>query len=306
MATRFIQKFDSLNSVMNLPTAAGIGYVNGQLYVNGSGGPVPLGGLLTFGAVLVVDPATASATNDINATIQAAVDASASGDVILVAPGGYDETVTITTGGITIVGLGGRGATFIEPTTAGAEGMQIAGVDDVTLVNLGVAGEGTASYALNLNDVSRFRAYACKFEGIDAGPAVLLNGTADGQVGDALFRDCEFAWSAVGVLGDDSAYGFPTQVFLDVCRFHNIVTACISDGDASIVNLEVSDCIFDNAEDGTAPTDYVIVDGAASTGIFSGNRFATATNATGVLTIAAGIMWVVNATEAGWSTARPA
>lgn len=305
MATRFIQKFDSLNDIQNLQVAAGIGFVNGQLYVNGNGGPIPVGGVLSLGSVRVVDPATAASNNDIAETIQDAVDGADEGDVILLAPGGYDETVTVATPGLVFVGLGGRGQTFIEPSTAGAEGMQIAGVDDVTLVNLGVAGEGTADYALNLNDVSRFRGYGCKFEGIDAGPAVLLDGTATGQVGDALFRDCEFCWSDVGILGNDSVYGFPTQVFLDVCRFHNITTAHISDGDASIVNLQVSDCIHDNAEDGTAPTTYVSVDGAASTGIFSGNRYAFATNSNTKFVIAAGILWVANATEAGWTAARP-
>jgi polygalacturonase len=307
MATRFLHKFSSVGDVRNLPNAAGIGYVNGQLYINGAGGAFPVGGPLTFGTVRVVDPAESSSTNDIYATIQAAESASSPGDVILIAPGSYDETVTVNVAKLTFIGLGGRGAAFIEPSAAGAEGMQITGVDDVTLINLGIDGDDTADYALNVNDVSRFRAFGCKFElGSGTGPAVLLNGTATGQVGDALFRDCEFAWAGTGVQFDDSAYGYPTQIFIDACRFHNLTTAGLGlASGGGVLNLHVTDCVFDNLEDGTAPTDYVKVDRSGDTGIFSGNRFATATNAASVLTIATGIKWVSNATEAGWSTARP-
>lgn len=229
------------------------------------------------------------------------------GDVILVAPGSYDETVAADIAGITIVGMGGRGAVYIEPSAAGAEGMQVT-ADDITLINIGVDGDDTADYALNVNAASRFRAYGCKFElGSGTGPAVLLNGTATDQTADALFKDCEFAWAGIGVQADDSAYGYVTQVFLENCKFHNITTACIGVATNGLYkNLIVTDCVFDNQEDGTAPTDYILLSDNGNTGVFSGNRFATATNATGVLTIGTGIKWVANATEAGWSTARPA
>lgn len=265
------------------------------------------------GKILHVGP---GGTEGIDAsTIQAAVNQAAPGDVILVAPGAYNETVTVSKR-LTIIGLGGRGAAYIEPTSAGAEGMQVT-ASDVTLVNLGVAGDDTADYALNVNgngaakNGKRFRAFGCKFEkptgGAAANCAVLLNGDANYNVSDALFYDCEFAWSANGVLFDDSGYGYPTQVFFERCRFHNnsVVHIGLATG-GGVTNLHVVDCIFDDLEDGTAPTDYIKVDRAGDTGIITGCRFSTATNAVGVLTIAAGIMWVANATEAGWSTARPA
>lgn len=248
------------------------------------------------------------------ASITYALTKLAAGDTLYVMPGAYVESPVIPAAlnGITIVGLGGRGSAFIEPSAAGAEGLQVL-ASDVTLVNLGVAGDDTGDYALNIKGNSaghygrRFRAYGCKFELADgAGPAVLINGDADYQAADILLEDCEFAYAGFGIQFDDSGYGYPTQVFVSNCRFHNIATACIGEATGGgVTNLEVTNCIFDNLEDGTPPTDYVKVDRAGDTGIFSGNKFATATNATGVLTIAAGIMWVVNATEAGWSAARP-
>lgn len=264
-----------------------------------------------FGTYWYVDGTNGSNTNsgtapdEAFATITNAVSHASAGDTIEVAPGSYDETVTVNVANLTIIGTGGRGAAYIEPSTAGAEGMQVT-ADDVTLINIGVAGESTSSYALNANAVSRFRGYSCKFEG-PTGTVVLLNGTATDQVADALFDDCEFAWGGSGIVFDDSAYGYPTQVFVQNCRFHNLTAAGIGEATGGgVVNLEVKNCVFDNAEDGTPPTDYVKVDRAGDTGIFAGNYFATATNDATVLTIAAGIMWVANATEAGWSTARPA
>lgn len=251
-------------------------------------------------------------------TISLAITAAAAGDTIYVAPGSYNETLAIPAAKkkLTIIGTGGRGAAFVEPTAVGAEGAQVQ-ADDVTFVNLGIAGEATSDYALNVNgnkpgadkNGRRFRAYGCKFEGPTGAnkPAVLLNGDANYQAADALFEDCEFAWANVGLQFDDSSYGYPTQIFVQNCRFHNITTACIGEATGGgVVNLEVTGCQFDNDEAGTAPTDYVKVDRAGDTGLFSGNRFAIATNAAADLKIAAGIKWAANATEAGWSTARPA
>lgn len=238
------------------------------------------------------------------ATIQEAVDNAAEFDTIHIAPGAYDETVTISTNNLTIIGEGGRGGAYIEPSTSGAEGMQVA-ADDITIINLGIAGDSAADYALNLNSAARFRAYECKIEGVD-GTVLLIDGTDTDQTADALFQDCEFAWGYSAVVFDDSSYGYPTQIRFRNCWFHNMTTACMALATGGgVANLEVTDCVFDAQEDGTEPTDYIVINRAGDSGIFSGNRFATATNATGVLTIAADIQWVANATEAGWSSARP-
>lgn len=242
-------------------------------------------------------------------TIQSAVNAAVSGrgDTILVAAGGYNETVTIAKTNLTIIGLGGRGAAYVEPSAAGAEAIQVT-ADDVTLINLGADGDDTSDYALNLNSVSRFRAKGCKFElGSGTGPAVLLNGTATDQTGDAIFEDCEFAWCGSGILADDSAYGYVTQVRIKDCRFHNFSAVGIGVATNGLFkNLEVIDCTFDQLEDGTEPTDFILLSDNGNTGIITGNRFAIATNDTAKLTIGTGLMWVANATEAGYSTARPA
>lgn len=232
-------------------------------------------------------------------------------DIIFVAPGFYNETVTVNKSRATLVGLGGRGATAIQTATVGAEGMQVT-APDVTLINIGVEAEDTADYALNVHGnigvhadgVRRFRAFGCKFEG-PTGTVVLLDGDADDNVGDVLFDDCEFAWGGTGLLGNDSGFGVPTQIFVKNSRFHNLTAVHVSDGDAWFSNIHLIDSVFDTDEAGAEPTDYILLDHANSSGIVSGCRFATATNAAGILTIGAQIMWVANATEAGWSTARP-
>jgi hypothetical protein len=237
--------------------------------------------------------------------IQDAVDKAAAGDCIIVAPGQYDESVISGVNNLTIFGLGGRGAVFIEPETVGAEGMQVTS-DDVTLINIGVAGESTADYALNLKGASRFRSYGCKLEGPD-GIIVLVDGTATGQTADALFQDTEFAWGGKAMIFDDSSYGYPTQIYVKECRFHNIVTNMFGVNSGGLVkDLHVSGSIFGNQEDGTAPTDYILLSDNGNTGFIVGNVFATATNDAAVLTIGTGIKWGPNGTEAGFSTARPA
>jgi hypothetical protein len=237
------------------------------------------------------------------ATIQAAVDAASAGAKVYVAPGAYDETVSVDKA-LALIGVGTRGSVYIEPSTLGAEGMQVT-ADDVTLINVGVAGEATADYALRVGSQTaspdRFRAVSCKFEG-PTGAVVVLKGA-----GDALFEDCEFTWGGSGILFDDNDDGFATQIYVQGCRFLNLTDVGVGlAAGGGVQNLHLTDCTFDNAEDGTAPTDYIKVDRSGDTGIVSGCRFATATNNTAVLTIAAGILWVANATEAGWSTARPA
>jgi hypothetical protein len=85
-------------------------------------------------------------------TVQRAVNLASPGDVILIAPGAYDESVTIArTGGITgtlnnlvLYGYGGRGAAFIAPTTTNAVAVTNH-ADDVTIINVGLDGDGTGA-----------------------------------------------------------------------------------------------------------------------------------------------------------------
>lgn len=254
-------------------------------------------------------PVDEQGQNRVFETITAALGSAVSGrgDTILVAPGAYDETVAVSKANVTIRGLGGRGAAFIEPSTAGAEGMQVT-ADDVTVINLGIACDDTGDYALNLNSATRFRAVGCKIEGADTtGSLVLVDGTATDQTADARFLDCEFCYAAKCFTFDDSLYGYPTQIFVDKCLFRDITTNMFGIASGGLVKgLYVTDCVFGNTEANVAPTDYILLSSNSNTGFFANNFFATATNATGVLTIGTGIMWGPNGTEAGWSTARPA
>lgn len=284
-------------------------------YPNGisSFGQVIYGGGNPIVGAWFVDSVNGSNVNDGKtittafATIQKAIDSASANETIYVAAGAYDETVTVDVAGLSIIGIGGLGSAFIEPSTAGAEGMQVT-VDDVTLINIGIACDDTGSYALNLNAAARFRAYFCKIEGADTtGSLVLCDGTATDQTADALFQNCEFAYAAKGFTFDDSVYGYPTQIMVDSCRFRDITTNMFGIATNGLVyGLYVTNCIFGNTEANVAPTDYILLSDNTNTGFFAGNYFATATNATGVLTIGTGIMWGPNGTEAGWSTARPA
>lgn len=236
-------------------------------------------------------------------TIQSVVDVAAAGDIIYIEPATYAENLIIATAGLTLVGMGARGQPWINPAAGG--GLQIT-ADDVVVINLGVAGEAGADYALNLQASSESRFYGCKFEG-PTGVATLLDGTASAQCSNILFKDCEWIWCGVGVEFDNSGYGYPSQITFKDCLFGNITTAAMRDNatGGGVVDLTVTDCVFAAQEDGTEPTDYLVLDRVGDTGIFSGCRFAYATNEADVLTIAAGIRWGPNGTEAGWSTARP-
>lgn len=253
-------------------------------------------------------------------TLAKALAACAAGDTILLAPGAYDESVTIlrTKPDIALIGVGNRGAVSIAPQTAGAEGL-LCHADDVTLVNVGVAAPDAGDYAIKVTG-SRFRAQGCKFEGaatagyafgFGPGTAAAVAAHTQGKGGDLTLDDCEFCWGFNGLNFITSDYGTPTQVQIYRGRFHNLSNICLlgtpaAFGIGSVRNLEVIDSYFGRLEDGTKPSDFVKVDDASDTGYFSGNRFAIATNASADLKIGAKVLWAANATEAGWSTARPA
>lgn len=276
----------------------------------------------TSGTIYCVSPAGDDANDGLSwqsplLTIQAAVDKTGyyNGDRVFIAPGAYDETVTITMdhAGLTLVGCGNRGDVAIAATTEAAVGALVRG-NDVTFVNLGVAGEETAAYSLSFTG-DRFRAYSCKLEGsliavlAKAGTAAQHDAGTDGSAADFLFVDCESAWTAKGFVCQSSTYGAVTQGRISAHRFHDCVTVCLGETDTAgigaVRDLMVDGCFFDNAEDGTPPTDYIDLNSVGSTGFITGCALATPTNEADVIQLAAGVLWVANATEAGISTARP-
>lgn len=222
-------------------------------------------------------------------TIQAAVNAARAGDRIIVAPGVYDEAVTIANAktNLAIIGVGTRLAVAIQPSAANATALTV-NADDFTLINVDVATNGTGKAAIVTG--RRFNARACKFEGgnycLVIGPGTVAQVAAGTHENgsDSLVEDSEFAWSANGVLLQASDYGGTTQNRFRRCAFHNLTTSAFEESDGTggsaavhYFNLEVTDCVFDTAEDGTVPTKWVSLnDNNANTGVFSGCRFPTA------------------------------
>lgn len=236
--------------------------------------------------------------------IQAAVDASSAGDYIYLDQRTYTENVVITTAGLTLIGLGARGQPWINPASGG--GLQIAEADDTVLINIGIGGDSAADYALNIHSSAEVRLYGVNMEGPD-GALLLLDGDDDGQVSNLMLVDCEWKWGGTGIEFAASGYGYPTQIRVLGGLMHGLTDAAMADAAAAggVLDLWVKDMEFGAQEDATEPTKYLDIDRVGNTGMFSGNRFATATNASSTLGIAAGIMWAANATEAGWSTGRP-
>jgi len=243
-------------------------------------------------------------------SIQTAIDAASAGDVIYIDGGNeYDENLTLSTSGIALVGVGTRGSARITGLATNGTALTIDGtaatVNDVLLVNLTLAGRGTGSGLHVEGSTRRISAHACHFDGGDTGVGALLESAGAGvSVVDTRFIDCQFQQAPTGLslIGTGGANPV-SRTRLEHCAFKHISTVCVV---AEFTrSLEIIDCVFGAQEDGTEPTDYLDIDVTDTTGLVSGCRFATATSASATLNIASGVFWVANATEAGWSTARP-
>lgn len=287
----------------------------------GSGIPTNIGQYLFVDSTNGTDGNRGESIERPFATIQKAVNSAKRGSVILVAPGQYDETVTISrttaSSNLTIVGMGGRGAAYIEPSTEDAAGM-VVHADDVTLINIGVAAEDETSAAALTVTGSRFRAYGCKIEGgatqVVIGPGTVAQEAAGthGVGADWLFRDCEFAWGADGIVLTCTDYGAVTQGRIERSRFHNLTSKHITEavgsgGSAGVAfrNIVIVDCDFDDLEDGTAPTNYIDLNGDnANTGIVTRCSFPVAING-GLNLVSTAMHWVSNYHTGGVSTAQP-
>lgn len=276
--------------------------------------PIPAGGDIIQGGVVIedgiprpVDPFAKVRIVLSSATIQAAINAAAAGDIIYIQPGDYDEALSITKDNLTLVGLGARGAVAVAPSAANGIAILIDGtgaggrVEEVTLVNIGGEGNGTGGGLHVKGNVRRFRAYGCKFEGGEFGVKLESTGADPLTVGDTRFEDCEFAWTNTGLHLSVTGAGDPvTQTSLRHCLFHDCATEWILSNGAYTTGLWVKDCVFAKEEDASAPVaGQLDVAVAGSEGIFAGNAFDLATMAIATLVIADGIRWVGNTTEAG-------
>jgi len=254
--------------------------------------------------IFYVDPGNAKADDNNKGwdaehpleTIGQAVTNASAEDYIFISPGTYDETVDVDKE-LTIVGLGGSSAVIINPTTVGAEGMLVE-ADDVTLINLSIFGETTSAYALAVADgYSRFSAHNCEFAG-PTGNVVQVTGNVN-----VWFNECSFSGGGDGLEIIDGAAVTPDSIIVKDCIFSDLTAAGIEGAATAATRVSVVRCVF---EGNTVPTKFINLDGVGTTGIVTACSFATATNATAVFDIAAGVLWVANMTEAGITAARPA
>jgi hypothetical protein len=248
-------------------------------------------------------------------TIQKAVTASRPGTVIFIAPGDYDEAVTIprTHGGnLSLVAVGGRGSAAIAPSTTNAVALTNH-ADNVTIVGLGLAGNGTGAGLINTG--SRLRVRESKIEGGDIGAQLTLGTVAQiaagskGKGADVLCRDCETAWTTTGVLLTASDYGAVTQVRFVDCLHHNHSAATFEESGGSVDiryrNLNIEGSTFGQMEDGTIPTKFISLnDDNGNKGLVTRCTFPVAINS-GKNLVSTGLLWVSNYHTGGVSTAQP-
>lgn len=237
-------------------------------------------------------------------TIQSVLNAAVAGDIIAIEPGSYPEALSIVKDNLTLYGLGGRGQVALAPAAAVAaivvDGTGAGGrVEGVTLINVGGEGNGVGGGLHVKGNIRRIRFHRSKFEGGTFGAK--LESTGAGAVGDVHFDDCEFAWTTRGLHITTSGGGDPvTNLWVREGMFHNCSAKWIFSDVAHTTGLLVKKCSFAKEEDASAPAAAQLdVAVANSEGLFDRNSFDLATMAVATLSIAAGIRWVGNATEAG-------
>lgn len=267
------------------------------------------------------DSNTGKSLGNAKLTIQAAVGVASAGDSILIAPGDYNEQVTIaaTLSDLSIINIGGRESANIAPSGSNKTALTIK-ANGVRL--LGIDCEGTGTGAGAVVSGGRFYASYCKFEGdgtsggkglvIGPGSAAAVAALTDHKGSDSLVEHCEFGWADKGLVLQASDYGAATQNHFVDCVFHNNAAAAITEstgtgGTASITfrNLEVTRCVFQDAEDGTAATKYLSLNASNSnTGNVQGCMFPV-TLTSGKNLVSTKVIWVGNYHTTALSTGQP-
>jgi hypothetical protein len=247
-------------------------------------------------------------------TLQKAINASRPGTAIYIAPGQYDEQVTIPHshgGNLNLVGVGGRGSVFIETETT--NGVALTNhADDVTLINIGCDGDGTGAGLINTG--RRLRAKGCKIEGDDIALQLTLGTVAQiaagtrGKGDDVLFEDCETAWATTGVLLTASDYGAVTQPTFRGGLSRNHSAASFEESGGS-VDIRFRDLLIEGRtfmpNEGAAPTKYISLnDDNGNDGVVTNCTFPTAINS-GLNLVSTGLLWTANRHSGGISTGQP-
>lgn len=239
-------------------------------------------------------------------TIQLALDTMVARDILFLGPGGYDEAVVVPIGleNIAIVGSGNRGSVFINPAAANAVAMTIEGdttrTQDITLVNVGLEGNGTGGGLHILGNIRRIRARECKIEGGTF--AMKLESNADGSLADLIFDDCEFCWTATAIHMLASGGGNPvTQTRILNSLLHNYTSRGIHVDTSPVADLWVHDNKFLRQEDDSEPTnEYILAAVATSTGNIAHNSFPAAA-ASAKISLATGVRRSGNSYTDGWA-----
>jgi pectin methylesterase-like acyl-CoA thioesterase len=249
------------------------------------------------------------------ATFAAAVARASAGDRILIAPGKYSEVCTIprAKSNITVIGVGGKGSVYFEATTNGTGLTNEA--DDITIENVGFAGNGTGHAVVNRG--RRLRMEDCKLEagtnglrltlGSDAQITALTHGKGD----DLWFIGCEISGNTTGVMLVCTDYGAVTQVRFRDCTFHDNTKdfdeTVGAGGSAAITfrDLDIEACKFRRKEDGTEPTAYIDLNANnANSGVVADNSFPTALAGAKNL-VSTALIWTANKHTGGISNAQP-
>jgi hypothetical protein len=243
--------------------------------------------------------------------------------IVVIAPGSYDESITISrpTAGsavLTLVGAGPKGSVALAPTATNASAL-VNHADDVTLINVGLAAVGTGVALTNTG--SRLRLFGCKLENDDGTGkcAQMTLGTVAqeaagtrGNGADCLLSACEFAWAASGIELVCTDYGAVTELQVVNCWFHDLDTNHIyetvgSGGSAAVMfaTLRLSGNIHQTNEAGTAPAKYVLLNGDnANSGLLCGCTFPQAANGGKVL-LSTALVNVGTFFTGGISTGQP-
>jgi len=247
-------------------------------------------------------------------TVQDAIDQASDYDTIHIAPGEYDEAVTIARAkdNLTLIGEGGRGSVFIAPSTTNATALTQE-ADDVTIINVGCDGDGTGDGLLNRG--RRFRAFASKIEGGTIGLRMTLGTDAQitalthGKGDDCWIVDCEVCWNTKGVQLIATDYGAVTQARFRGCTFHDNTAADFEESGGSVDiryrDLDIGACHFLRQEDGTEPTAYILLnDDNGNKGVVWGCTFPSALDG-GKNLVSTGLIWAGNFHTGGISTTQP-
>ena len=249
------------------------------------------------------------------ATIQAAVDEAVAGrgDVIVIQRGTYTETVTVNKSGLTLLGA----VPYGYPDHVIIRGRTVFRGDNISAYNTEFFSNSTSSASLVVGDgttesVSAYL-YNCSFA--SDGTTEPACGALVSGGNDHSFINCRFIDNTRGLIVHAGIVSFASGLQVKDCQFLENTTVDFGTGasgdsinqtlgeDLGIRNLVCVDNYFGGGE--TLPTDFVNIVGTSS-GFMSGNRFASATNASATITIPGTILYATAATEAGWSTARPA